>query len=113
MKLKYVVLPFVLVLFLISCPTDTDTKTYTVTATAEPAAGGTVTRDPDLKKYTKGTEVTVKATLPAAVTGKHDLAFVFYSSTGEYLERHTATPTPANDGRARNVGFEIDRWWFE
>jgi len=45
--------------------------------------------------------------------GKHDLAFVFYSSTGEYLETHSAAPTPATDGRRRNVGFEIDQWWFE
>jgi uncharacterized repeat protein (TIGR02543 family) len=73
MKLKYGVLPFILVLFLISCPgnTNTDTKTYTVTATAEPAEGGTVTRDPDLKKYTKGTEITVTAKANSGYTFKN------------------------------------------
>jgi hypothetical protein len=78
--------------------------------------GGTVIGRVQLEVKGKGDEgkwINVKANLPAPVTGKHNLAFVFYSSTGEYLETHTATPTPATDGRARNVGFEIDRWWFE
>jgi arabinoxylan arabinofuranohydrolase len=66
-----------------------------------------------IKKDDEGKWLRVNATLNKTVTGKHDLAFVFYSSAGPYLERHTATPTQANDGRARNVGFEIDRWWFE
>jgi len=57
--------------------------------------------------------VHVSAPLDKTVTGKHNLAFVFYSSKGPALERFTTGPKPSNDGRSRDVGFEIDKWWFE
>jgi arabinoxylan arabinofuranohydrolase len=65
------------------------------------------------EKADEGKWVRVRADLIKTVTGKHNLAFVFYSSREAALERFTSAPTPDNDGRARDVGFEIDRWWFE
>ena len=47
------------------------------------------------------------------ITGKHNLAFVFYSSDGAALEHHTAAVTPATDARRRDAGFSIDQWWFD
>ena len=64
-------------------------------------------------KADEGKWIHASALLDKNITGKHNVAFVFYSSAGVYLETHTAAPTPATDGRARNVGFEIDQWWFE
>jgi arabinoxylan arabinofuranohydrolase len=78
--------------------------------------GGEVVGRVQLKVKNKADEgkwVQVNAALDKTVKGKHNLAFVFYSSKGEALERFTTGPTPANDGRARDVGFEIDQWWFE
>ncbi|MDR2953076.1 MAG: family 43 glycosylhydrolase [Treponema sp.] len=61
-----------------------------------------------------GNWITVRAALDETVTGKHNLAFVFYSSEGAAVEKFlNYANTPANDGRARDVGFEIDQWWFE
>jgi len=65
-------------------------------------------------KTDEGKWVQVSASLDKTVNGKHDLAFVFFSSNGEALERFSDyEPTPANDGRRRDVGFEFDKWWFE
>jgi hypothetical protein len=78
--------------------------------------GGTVVGHVQLKASSKADEgkwVLVSANLDQTVNGKHNLAFVFYSSKGAALERYNATVTPATDGRARDVGFEIDQWWFE
>jgi len=78
--------------------------------------GGAVVGYVQLKvkdKADEGKWALVSANLDQTVTGKHNLAFVFYSSKGEALERFTAAPTLTSDGRARDVGFEIDQWWFE
>jgi len=78
--------------------------------------GGEVVGYVQLKVKNKADEgkwALVSANLDQTVTGKHNLAFVFYSSNGAALERFTSAPTPANDGRSRDVGFEIDQWWFE
>jgi len=78
--------------------------------------GGEVVGYVQLKVKSKDDEgkwVQVSANLDKTVTGKHNLAFVFYSSTGAALERFTSVPKPDNDGRRRDVGFEIDQWWFE
>jgi arabinoxylan arabinofuranohydrolase len=78
--------------------------------------GGDVVGYVQLKAKSKEDEgkwALVSANLDETVTGKHNLAFVFYSSTGEALERFNTGPKPDNDGRRRDVGFEIDQWWFE
>jgi len=78
--------------------------------------GGTVVGYVQLKvkdKEDEGKWALVSADLNQTVTGKHNLAFVFYSSRGDALERFTSGPTTSNDGRRRDVGFEIDQWWFE
>jgi len=78
--------------------------------------GGSVAGYVQLKAKDKADEgkwMLVSADLDKPITGNHNLAFVFYSSRGAALERFTTGPTPANDGRARDIGFEIDQWWFE
>jgi hypothetical protein len=78
--------------------------------------GGTVVGYVQLKavkKEDEGKWALVSANLDKPVTGKHNLAFVFYSSKGAAIEKYNAAVTPATDGRARDLGFEIDQWWFE
>jgi len=78
--------------------------------------GGEVVGRVQLKvkdKADEGKWALVSANLDTTVKGKHNLAFVFYSSRGPALERFNANLTPSNDGRQRDVGFEIDVWWFE
>jgi arabinoxylan arabinofuranohydrolase len=79
--------------------------------------GGTVVGRVQLKLKQPadvGKWLTVFAELPEPVTGNHNLAFVFYSSNGAKIESfRNYQNTRANDGRDRDVGFEIDQWWFE
>jgi len=78
--------------------------------------GGTVVGYVQLKvkdKEDEGKWLQVSADLDQTVTGKHNLAFVFYSSKGPALERFNANVTRATDGRYKDDGFEIDQWWFE
>ena len=67
----------------------------------------------EANKEDEGKFVVARAELEGTITGKHDLAFVFYSNTGVYLEKHNVVVNRDNDGRARNVGFEFDQWWFD
>jgi arabinoxylan arabinofuranohydrolase len=83
--------------------------------------GGTVVGRVQVKAKSKADEgkwIKVSANLDQTTTGKHDLAFVFYSGKGTAFdnnttEHYTSAPTPANDGRRIDRGFEIDQWWFE
>ena len=65
------------------------------------------------EKADEGKWIFASIDLPVPVTGKHNLVFVFYSSEGAALERHDKAVTQDTDARARNVGFEIDKWWFD
>jgi len=63
-------------------------------------------------KEDEGNWIVAWADLDEPLTGKHDLAFVFYSSRGASIESHVQQVIRDTDARARNVGFEIDQWWF-
>jgi len=99
----------------ITNPTNTSRLTTSANQQSR-ITGGDVVGHVQLKvkdKADEGKWALVSADLDTTVTGKHNLAFVFYSSKGEALERFNTTLTPNTDGRRRDVGFEIDQWWFE
>ena len=99
----------------ISNPTNTSRLTTSGNQQSR-ITGGEVVGYVQLKvkdKDDEGKWALVSADLDTTVTGKHNLAFVFYSSKGAAIEKYNAAVTPATDGRARDVGFEIDQWWFE
>jgi len=88
----------------------------TTTGNQSRITGGDVVGRVQVKARDKADEdkwIQVSADLDKTVTGTHNLAFVFYSSKGAALERFDTNLTPSNDGRRRDVGFEIDKWWFE
>jgi uncharacterized repeat protein (TIGR02543 family) len=103
----------------INNPTNASRLTTSANAQSR-ITGGEVVGRIQIKANDKADEdkwVWVSANLDKTVTGKHNLAFVFYSSKGMFktnsVEKYNTALTPTNDGRTKDDGFEIDQWWFE